>query len=125
MLAYTCAYFEFTYTYMCMCVSLCMHVLCKKKVMSIVCVCVCVVYMLSALQGVVVEEEGWRKAAGPAGVSRCGATELTGLGPSGRMCANHNLFCSAAAPSAVWLWCMGKEERETLWVMKNGQNKKR
>lgn len=60
----------------------------------------------------VVQEEGWREAAGPAGVSRCGATELTGLGPSGRMCANHNLFSSAAAPSAVWLWCMGREERE-------------
>ncbi|KAK5908075.1 hypothetical protein CgunFtcFv8_016165 [Champsocephalus gunnari] len=73
--------------------------------------------MLSALRGaVVVVEEGWRKADGPAGGSRCGATELTGLGPSGRMCANHNLSRSAAAPSAVWLWCMDKEEgeRETL-----------
>lgn len=75
--------------------------------------CVCVVCMLSALQGtaVVVEEEGWREAAGPAGVSRCGATELTGLGPSGRMCANHNLSRSAAAPSVVWLWCMDREDR--------------
>ena len=73
---------------------------------------VCVVCMLSALRGavvVVVEEEGWREAASPAGGSRCGATELTGLGPSGRMCANHNLFCFAAAPSAVWLWYMEGE----------------
>lgn len=105
------------------CISVHACVMSKKS--YVYSVCVCVWYMLSALQGVVVEEEGWRKAAGPAGVSRCGATELTGLGPSGRMCANHNLFRSAAAPSAVWLWCMGKEERETLWVMKNGQNKKR
>lgn len=76
-------------------------------------VCACVMYA-RALQGavVVVQEEGWREAAGPAGVSRCGATELTGLGPSGRMCANHNLLPSAAAPSVVWLWCMAREEGE-------------
>lgn len=79
--------------------------------------CVCgTVCMLSALSGavVVVEREGWREAAGPAGGSRCGTTELTGLGPSGRICANHNLSRFAAAPSVVWLCCMdrGKKKRE-------------
>lgn len=87
-----------------------------------VCVSACVVCMLSALWGavMVVEEEGWRETAGPAGGCRCGATELTVLGPSGRMCANHNLSRSAAAPSAVWLWCTDREqrEREALWFMK-------
>lgn len=78
-------------------------------------VCVCgTVCILSALSGavVVVERGGWREAAGLAGGSRCGTTELTGLGPSGRMCANHNLFRFAAAPSVVWLWCMDREEKE-------------
>lgn len=83
-------------------------------------VCVCgTVCMLRALSGavVVVEGEGWREAAGPAGGSRCGTTELTGLGPFGRICANHNLSHFAGAPSVVWLWCMDREEkreRETL-----------
>lgn len=40
---------------------------------------------------VVVRGKGWREFAGPAGGSRCGATELTGPGPSGRMNANPNL----------------------------------
>lgn len=81
-------------------------------------VCACVMYA-RALRGavVVVQEEGWREAAGPAGLSRCGATELTGLGPSGRMCANHNLLSSAAAPSVVWLWCMAREERGGLGLV--------
>lgn len=97
---------------MCKCVCAC--------TLSCQCLCACVVCMLSGLWGVVVVE-GWREAAGPAGASRCGATELTGLGPSGRMCANHNLSCFAAAPSVVWLWRMQRgrgTERERLWVMK-------
>lgn len=65
---------------------------------------VCCVPMSSLLS-----RERWWEAAGPTGVSRCGATEPTGLGPSGCMCANHNLFHSAAAPFCGLVLVHGQE----------------
>lgn len=52
-------------------------------------------WVLSGEQWGVEEEEGWRRPSAQREVSRCGATKPTGPGPSGRVCANLILHCSA------------------------------
>lgn len=60
---------------------------------------------------VVVEGEGWREVAGPAGGSRCRATELTGLVFSGLMNANPNLHRLEAAHFLLRV-CRQRRERK-------------